>query len=163
MAPQLKYPPVFLTLALLLGLSLFPVPASANAQTWQWNSLPTGTAVSINSPSTTTGTLLAQGNTTPTTRDAASATSANSPASPATAPVGSSMTVDPSSAGIMGFNSIRLGLNANPPAQCTAPLYGTITARAPDGALCLCHQSYDGKQSIWEQIGTGRSCWPDQK
>jgi hypothetical protein len=63
----------------------------------------------------------------------------------------------------MGFNSIRLGLNANPPGQCTAPLYGTITARAPDGALCLCHQSYDGKQSIWEQIGTGRPCWPDQK
>jgi hypothetical protein len=82
---------------------------------------------------------------------------------PATAPVGSSMTVDPSSAGIMGFNSIHLGLNANPPAQCTAPLYGTITARAPDGALCLCHRSYDGKQSIWEQIGTGQPCWPDQK
>jgi hypothetical protein len=63
----------------------------------------------------------------------------------------------------MGFNSIRLGLNANPPGQCAVPLYGTITARAPDGALCLCHQSYDGKQSIWEQIGTGRPCWPDQK
>jgi hypothetical protein len=149
-------------LALLLSpFFLFPAPASAAAQSWQWNSLPTGTAVAINSPSTTAGTLLALGNTTPTTRGPASATSANSPASPATA--GSSMTVDPSTAGKMGFNSIRLGLNANPPGQCTAPLYGTITARAPDGALCLCHQSYDGKQSIWEQIGTGRSCWPDQK
>ena len=149
-------------LALLLSpFFLFPAPASAAAQSWQWNSLPTGTAVSINSPSTTTGTLLAQGNTTPTTRGPASAISANSPASPATA--GSSMTVDPSSAGTMGFNSIRLGLNAKSPAACAAPLYGTMTARAPDGALCLCHQSYDGKQSIWEQIGTGRPCWPDQK
>ena len=60
-------------------------------------------------------------------------------------------------------DSLRLNLNAKPPAVCAAPLYGTIAARAPDGALCLCHQSYDGKQSIWEQIGTGRSCWPDQK
>jgi hypothetical protein len=61
------------------------------------------------------------------------------------------------------FDNIHLGLAANPPAQCTAPFYGTITARAPDGALCLCHQSYDGKQSSWEQIGTGKACWPDKK
>jgi hypothetical protein len=151
-------------LALLLSpFFLFPAPASAAAQSWQWSSLPAGTAIAINSPSTTTGTLLALGNTSATTRGAASATSANSPASPATAPVGSSMTVDPSSAGIMGFNSIRLNLNAKPPAACALPLYGTIAARAPDGALCLCHRSYDGKQSIWEQIGTGRPCWPDKK
>jgi hypothetical protein len=149
MAPQLKYPPVFLALALLLGLfTFFPAPASAAAaQPWQWNSLPTGTAVAISSPSTTTGTLLAQGNTSAATRGAASNAS-NAPAGVSPGP---------------SFDSLRLDLNANPPGQCAVPLYGTITARAPDGALCLCHQSYDGKQSIWEQIGTGRPCWPDQK
>jgi hypothetical protein len=63
----------------------------------------------------------------------------------------------------MGFNSIRLGLNTNAPAQCTAPLYGTITARAPDGALCLCHRGYAGKPGFWEQIGTGQPCWSDKK
>jgi hypothetical protein len=61
------------------------------------------------------------------------------------------------------FGDLRLTLNAKPPAQCTAAFYGTISARSPDGALCLCHQSYDGKQSFWEQIGTGRPCWPDTK
>ena len=98
--------------------------------------------------------------------DPASATSANSPASPATARAGSapaSMTVDPSPAGTMGFNSVRLGLVATPPAQCTAPIYGTITARSPDGALCLCHQGYAGKPGFWEQIGTTQPCWPDKK
>jgi len=68
-----------------------------------------------------------------------------------------------SPAGGLRFDNIHLGLNAKAPAQCTAALYGTITARSPDGALCLCHQSYDGKQSFWEQIGTGRACWPDRK
>ena len=68
----------------------------------------------------------------------------------------------PPAAGIR-FDNIHLGLAANPPAPCTAPFYGTITARAPDGALCLCHQSYDGKQSFWEQLGTGKACWPDKK
>jgi hypothetical protein len=61
------------------------------------------------------------------------------------------------------FSALRLALSAKPPAQCTASLYGTIAARSPDGALCLCHQSYNGTQSFWEQIGTGRPCWPDTK
>ncbi len=61
------------------------------------------------------------------------------------------------------FDYIRLGLSTAPPAVCVAAVYGTITARAPDGALCFCHQSYDGKQGFWEQIGTGRPCWPDKK
>jgi hypothetical protein len=112
------------------------------------SALPTATAVAINSPSTATG----HGNsgygvygiiTSP-----ASAASANPPASPATAPA---------------FESLRLGPSAAPPAACTAPIYGTITARAPDGALCLCHQGYAGKPGFWEQIGTGQSCWPDKK
>jgi hypothetical protein len=61
------------------------------------------------------------------------------------------------------FDDLRLTLNAKPPAQCTTSLYGTISARSPDGALCLCHQSYDGNQGFWEQIGTGRPCWPNTK
>ena len=112
------------------------------------SALPTATAVAINSPSTTTG----HGNTGygvyRVITGPASATSANSPASPATAP---------------SSDSLRLNLNAKPPAACAAPLYGTIAARAPDGALCLCHQGYAGKPGFWEQIGTGQSCWPDQK
>jgi hypothetical protein len=137
-------------LALFLPLfSFFPAAASAaTAQPWQLSGLPTATAVVINSPSTTTG----HGNTGygvyRVITGPASATPANSPASPATAPP---------------FDSLRLNLNATPPAACTAPIYGTIAARAPDGALCLCRLSYDGKQSIWEQIGTGQSCWPDKK
>lgn len=75
------------------------------------------------------------------------AASANSPDSPA----------GPS------FESLCLGLTAKPQARCTASLYGTITARSPDGALCLCHQGYGGKQGFWEQIGTGQPCWPDKK
>ena len=77
-------------------------------------------------------------------------------------PAAASSAADPQAGGIR-FDNIHLGLAANPPAQCTAPFYGTLTARAPDGALCLCHQSYDGKRSFWEQIGTGKSCWPGQK
>jgi hypothetical protein len=69
---------------------------------------------------------------------------------------------NPQAAGIR-FDNIHLGLAANPPAPCTAPFYGTVTARAPDGALCLCHQSYDGKKAFWEQLGTGKACWPDKK
>ena len=46
---------------------------------------------------------------------------------------------------------------------CDASAYGSLAARAPDGALCLCHQSYDGKQGIWEQLGTGKACWPDNR
>ena len=139
-------------LALFLPLfSLFPAPASAaTAPPGQLSALPTATAVAINSPSTTTG----HGNTGygvyGIITSPASATSANSPASPATAPV-------------VQISSPPQDLNAKPPAACTAPLYGTITARAPDGALCLCHQGYAGKPGFWEQIGTGQSCWPDQK
>ena len=103
--------------------------------------------------------------------------SANSPGSPGTVsfesihpglsaetvPVASAAnSATPPAAGIR-FDNIHLGLAANPPAPCTAPFYGTLTARAPDGALCLCHQSYDGKQSFWEQLGTGKACWPDKK
>jgi hypothetical protein len=61
------------------------------------------------------------------------------------------------------FSALRLDLSVKPPAQCAASLYGTIAARSPDGGLCLCHQSYDGKQGFWEQIGTGRPCWPNTK
>jgi hypothetical protein len=61
------------------------------------------------------------------------------------------------------FSALRLDLSAKPPAQCTVSLYGTIAARSPDGALCLCHQSYNGAQGFWEQIGTGWTCWPDKK
>jgi hypothetical protein len=61
------------------------------------------------------------------------------------------------------FSVLRLDLSTKPPAQCTASLYGTIAARSPGGALCLCHQSYNGTQSFWEQIGTGWTCWPDTK
>ena len=61
------------------------------------------------------------------------------------------------------FEHMRILPGANPPAACTAAIYGTITARAPDGALCLCHQSYDGKHGFWEQLGTGKACWPDKK
>ena len=68
----------------------------------------------------------------------------------------------PSPAG-PSFESFRLALVTRPPAQCTAPIYGTIAARSPDGALCLCHQGYTGKQAFWEQIGTGQPCWPDKK
>ena len=167
MAHSMKKLPIRLApiLALFLPLFfLFPAPASAaTAPPGQLSALPTATAVALNSPSTTTGRGNAGYGVYGIITSPASTTSANSPASPATAPVGSSMTVDPSSAGTMGFNSIRLGLNANAPAQCTAPLYGTITARAPDGALCLCHQGYAGKPGFWEQIGTGQSCWPDKK
>ena len=141
--PPLRIAPI---LALFLPLfSLFPAPAGAATEL---SGLPTATAVVINSPSTTTG----HGNTGygayRVITGPASATSANSPASPAAAPPS-----DP----------LHLKLNANAPAQCAAPIYGTITARAPDGALCLCHQGYAGKPGFWEQIGTGQSCWPDKK
>jgi hypothetical protein len=63
----------------------------------------------------------------------------------------------------MRFDTLHLGLHETPPGRCGAAVYGTITARSPDGALCLCHQSYDGEQSLWEQIGTGRPCWADNK
>lgn len=66
-------------------------------------------------------------------------------------------------AGGIRFDDIHLGLAANPPAPCTEPFYGTVTARAPDGALCLCHQNYDGERGFWEQLGTGKACWPDKK
>ena len=126
---------------------LFPAPAgAATAQPWQLSGLPT--AAAINSPSTTTG----HGNTGygvyGIITSPASAASANSPVSPATGP---------------SFDSLRLGLSAQPPAQCAAPLYGTIAARAPDGALCLCHQGYAGKPGVWEQIGTAQPCWPDKQ
>jgi hypothetical protein len=88
---------------------------------------------------------------------ATQATSAKSADSAAASPA-----ADAQAAGIR-FDDIHLGLAANPPAQCTAAFYGTITARAPDGALCLCHQSYDGKQGFWEQLGSGKACWPDKK
>jgi hypothetical protein len=134
-------------LALFLPIfPLFPAPASAaTAPPGQLSALPTAAAVAINSPSTATGRGFGVYGiiTSP-----ASAASANSPASPATAPP---------------FDSLRLNLNATPPAACTAPIYGTIAARAPDGALCLCHQGYAGKPGFWEQIGTGQSCWPDKK
>jgi hypothetical protein len=142
------------SLALLLGLfSLFPAPASAAAaQPWQWN-LPTGTAVAINSSQATTGTLLALGNTAPTTRGAAS----NAPAAAAAANAPSSASIAPL------FEYLRIIPGANAPAQCNAAIYGSLAARAPDGALCLCHQSYDGKQGFWEQLGTGKACWPDNR
>jgi hypothetical protein len=144
----MKKPPIRIApiLALFLSpLSLFPATAGAATEL---SGLPTATPVVVNSPSTTTG----HGNTGygvyRVITGPASATPANSPTSPATA--------SPS-------DSLRLNLNATPPAACAAPIYGTIAARAPDGALCLCHRSFDGKQSIWEQIGTGQSCWPDKK
>ena len=65
--------------------------------------------------------------------------------------------------GAPSFPVLRLGPSASPPAQCAPAIYGSVTSRVPDGALCLCHQGYDGKQSFWEQIGTGRPCWPDKK
>jgi hypothetical protein len=80
-----------------------------------------------------------------------------------TDPAAASPAADPNPAGGIRFDNIHLGLAAHPPAACTAPLYGTLTARGPDGALCLCHQSYGGKQGLWEQIGTGKACWPDKK
>jgi hypothetical protein len=65
--------------------------------------------------------------------------------------------------GALSFPVLRFGPSASPPAECVPAIYGSVTSRAPDGALCLCHQSFDGKQSFWEQIGTGRPCWPDKK
>ena len=79
---------------------------------------------------------------------ATSAGAANSPAPATIAP---------------SFEYLRIIPAGIPPATCTAPLYGTIAARAPDGALCLCHQSYDGEHGFWEQLGTGKACWPDKK
>ena len=61
------------------------------------------------------------------------------------------------------FEYMRIIPGAKAPAICDASIYGSIAARAPDGALCLCHQSYDGKQGFWEQLGTGKACWPDKK
>jgi hypothetical protein len=61
------------------------------------------------------------------------------------------------------FETLRVIPAANAPAHCDTSAYGSLAARAPDGALCLCHQSYDGKQGIWEQLGAGKACWPDQK
>jgi hypothetical protein len=63
----------------------------------------------------------------------------------------------------MRLGSVHLTLNTKPPETCAAPLYGTIIAHSPDGALCLCHQGYAGKQGFWEQIGTALPCWPDKK
>jgi hypothetical protein len=93
---------------------------------------------------------------------AAQATATQAASANSAAPAIASPAVDTQAAGIR-FDNIHLGLAANPPAPCTAPFYGTITARAPDGALCLCHQSYDGKHGLWEQVGTGKACWPDKK
>jgi hypothetical protein len=84
------------------------------------------------------------------------------PAAKSSDPAAASPAANPPAAGIR-FDNIHLGLAANPPAPCTAPFYGTVTARAPDGALCLCHQKYDGKQGFWEQLGTGKACWPEKK
>ena len=132
--------PIIALILLLFSMLSAPGPASATSanftaapQPGQWKTFATGTAVAINSPSTT---------------GPASATSANSPASPSSAP---------------SSDSLRFNLNAKPPAQCARPAYGTIAARAPDGALCLCHQGYAGKPGFWEQIGTAQPCWPDQK
>ena len=100
----------------------------------------------------------------------APAAAAQSPAAQAPSATASAKSSDPAAAptvaaqaGGIRFDDIHLGLAANPPAQCTVPHYGTLTARAPDGALCLCHQSYDGKHGFWEQLGTGKACWPDKK
>ena len=151
----MKKLPVRIAPILALFLPLFSLSSPRQRRhraPWQLSALPTATAIAINSPSAPAG----HGNpgygvygiiTSP-----ASPTSANSPAGPA-----ASSPTTPS------FDSLRLGLSAKPPAQCAAPLYGTITARAPDGALCLCHQGYGGKPGFWEQIGTGQSCWPDKK
>ena len=114
----------------------------------QLSGLPTATAVAINSPSTTTG----HGNTGYgvygiITGPASATPQIHQPArQPRRRPILSASTLTP-----------NLRLNAR------APLYGTIAARAPDGALCLCHQGYAGKPGFWEQIGTGQPCWPDQK
>src|ERR1700722_18662409 len=125
--PPVRIAPI---LALFLPIfPLFPAPASAaTAPPGQLSALPTATAVAVNSPSTghgNTGYGVYGIITSP-----ASATSANSTASQATAPA---------------FDAPGLGPSAAPPAACTAPIYGTITARAPGGALCLCHQGYAGK------------------
>jgi hypothetical protein len=77
-------------------------------------------------------------------------------------PTATAASADSPPAGLM-LGSVRLTLNTKPPETCAAPLYGTITARSPDGALCLCHQSYNSKQGFWEQIGTAQPCWPDKK
>ena len=76
----------------------------------------------------------------------APATAANAPSSPSISP---------------SFETLRIIPAANAPAHCDTSAYGSLAARAPDGALCLCHQSYDGKHGIWEQLGTGKACWPD--
>jgi hypothetical protein len=67
------------------------------------------------------------------------------------------------SPGMMTFDSLRFSLHAEPPAACTPALYGTIVARAPDGALCLCRRGTDGQSGFWELLGTTRRCWPDTK
>jgi hypothetical protein len=59
------------------------------------------------------------------------------------------------------IETLRIIPAANAPAQCDAAAYGSLAARTPDGALCFCHQSYDGKQGIWER--TGKACWPDNR
>jgi hypothetical protein len=67
------------------------------------------------------------------------------------------------SSGMMTFESLRFGLHAEPPAVCAPALYGTITARAPDGALCLCRRGSDGQPGFWELLSTMQRCWPDSK
>jgi hypothetical protein len=93
---------------------------------------------------------------------AAQATATQAASAKSSDPVAASPAAGAQAGGIR-FDDIHLGLAANPPVQCTAAFYGTVTARAPDGALCLCHQNYDGKQGLWEQLGTGKACWPDKK
>jgi hypothetical protein len=61
------------------------------------------------------------------------------------------------------FPYLRLEQHAKPPASCDASIYGAVASRAPDGALCLCHVGFNGKPGFWEQIGTGRACWPAPK
>src|SRR4051812_42652627 len=38
------------------------------------------------------------------------------------------------------FPFLRLEQHAKPPALCDTAIYGAVASRAPDGALCLCHQ-----------------------
>jgi hypothetical protein len=79
------------------------------------------------------------------------------------APSANASAETPASTIAPSFQNIRLIPAAKQPAACDAALFGSFATRAPDGALCLCHQSYDGKHGLWEQLGTGKACWTDAK
>src|ERR1700760_1976773 len=61
------------------------------------------------------------------------------------------------------FSAMRRGPSDKQPASCTPDVYGSMTTRAPDGALSVCHAGFNGKLGFWEQQGTGQPCWKEKK